>query len=105
MVVMKFFSNNALEGYYISMLMKDQGAVKARNDRKMFCIYKKIDGLLEDVINMKPLRIVIFMDNDELCLYCVTGRKRYIDNTLKYIGHRTVIEESELRHRAKYVFA
>ena len=37
------FSKNALEGYCISMFMKDQGVVKPRNDdKKMFCIYKKM---------------------------------------------------------------
>ena len=66
------FSKNALKGYYISMFMKDQGVVKPRNDdHKMFCIYKKFDGLLEDVINIKPLSIAIFIDNDEICLFCV----------------------------------
>ena len=70
--------------------------MKPRNDdHKMFCIYKKFDGLLEDVMNMKPLSIVIVMNNDEICLYCVAGKKRYIDSTLKYIGHRIVTEESE----------
>ena len=44
---------------------------------------------------MKPLSIEIFMDNDEICLYCATGRKRCIDNTLKYIGHSIVTEKPD----------
>ena len=40
------FSKNALQGYYISMCMKDQDIVKPRNEDHIFCIYKKFDGLL-----------------------------------------------------------